>query len=55
MISTVPTNHPDSDPHFMPLYRHPLIWVSAILWGGSLLLLVVAALAAVVAAVSRMM
>jgi hypothetical protein len=46
-----PVRSPDSAAHLIPLYRHPLIWLSVILWCVSFLLVVAAAAAAVVTAV----
>jgi hypothetical protein len=44
---------PGSTPRFIPLHRHPLIWLSAALWGASFFLLIAAAVAAVVTVLSR--
>jgi hypothetical protein len=55
-MSTLPTGQsgrsPDSVPRFIPLYRHPLIWLSAALCCASFLLLAAAAVAAVAAALN---
>jgi hypothetical protein len=44
---------PGSTPHFIPLHRHPLIWLSAALWAASFFLLIAAAVAAVVTVITR--
>jgi hypothetical protein len=44
---------PGSTPRFLPLHRHPLIWLSAALWAASFFLLLAVAVAAVVTAIAR--